>query len=478
MKSLSRCTVALAAAASALATVGAAREARAAGFANTRLGGEQGSVVATNPTSLYYNPAGMAFATGSQLGLYGSLALRHATWTRDPSPNDMQDPGTQTGNTGEAKVFNAFGGPSLAGSLKLGNFVIGGGFFAPFYGRAHWPKNQAFENSATNPLAAGGVQRWFAIDGELTVLYFTAGAAYKLGPVSIGATGNVISTTIDQTQAKVGSGGLPNSNAEGRVFVDAHRWNGSFAAGAMVEVLPDQLWLAASYQAQPGLGTQELKGFQNTTTFAKGTNVAVVQPFPKMIFSQDLPDIIRAGARWRMKSAPLELRLFGDLTRWSKFKNQCLFVDGLGQNGKPATCTIASDGSDLGGGGIQQYVTRNWKDTFGGRLGVSYWVVPAVELLFGAGYETAASPDSTLAPDIPDADNISGTLGARIKLTDSLFLSAEYTHIQYFNRNTTGESTLAVANGAPVSQPTVEEDSGGKYTQWIGILTGNLEALF
>jgi long-chain fatty acid transport protein len=476
MKSLSRSTVALAAAASALATMGAAREARAAGFANTRLGGEQGSVVATNPTSLYYNPAGMAFATGSQLGLYGALALRHATWTREPSPNDIQDPGSQTGNIGEAHTFNAFGGPSLGGTLKIGNLVLGGGFFAPFYGRVHWAKNDAFQGSTTNSLAADGVQRWFSIDGELTVLYFTAGAAYRFGPLSIGATGNLISTTIDQTQAKVASGGLPDSSAEGRVFFDAHAWNGSFAAGAMLELLKDQLWFGASYQAQPGLGTQDLKGFQNTTTFSQGKTIA--QPFPKMIFSQDLPDIIRAGGRWRMKTAPLELRLFGDLTRWSKFKNQCLYIDGAGQNKQPYTCTIGSDGSDAGGGGIQQYVPRNWKDTFGGRLGVSYWVVPAVELLFGAGYETAASPDSTLAPDLPDANNISGTLGARIRLTDSLFLSAEYTQIQYFNRDNTGQSTLAVANGNPVSQPTVEEDAGGKYTQWIGIFSGNLEALF
>src|SRR5580704_9356064 len=69
MKSLRRCVVS--AGAVALAMAGGAREAKAAGFANTNAGGEQGTVVATNPMSLYYNPGAMAFAKGSQLGLYG-----------------------------------------------------------------------------------------------------------------------------------------------------------------------------------------------------------------------------------------------------------------------------------------------------------------------------------------------------------------------------------------------------------------------
>jgi long-chain fatty acid transport protein len=464
MKSLTRCTVALVAGVAAWATAGAEREARAAGFANTRMGGEEGNVVATNPTSLYYNPAGMAFASGSQLGLYGSLALRSASWTHTATAEPGASPNSQAGNSGTAHLFNAFGGPSIGGSLKIGNLALGLGFFAPFYGRAHWAKDESFAGSKT-PLAVDGVQRWFAIDGALTVLYFTGGAAYRLGPVSIGVTANVTSTTLDQTQAKNPTGrGLPDSTAETRIFVDAHTFNASIGAGAMFEVLPHQLWLGASYQSQPGFGKQRLKGVQVTTTSAGS------QTFPSY-FDQSLPDIIRGGARWRVKSAPIELRLFGDLTRWSKFQYQCLYL-------QTSPCAVNADGSTAGSG-VQQFVQRNWKDTWGGRLGVSYWVHPAVELLIGGGYETGATPDSTLAPDIPDADNVQGTLGARIKLTDSLFLSAEYTHIQYFDRNNTGKSLLnTTATGAPIQTPTAEEDGGGIYKAWIGIITGNLEALF
>lgn len=468
MKSLRRCVVG--AGALALATAGGTREAKAAGFAATNIGGEQGSVVATNPTALYYNPAGMAFAKGSQLGLYGTLVLRSASWQRpgNPATDTPDPPDAQGANTGTAHLFNAFGGPTIGGTLKLGNLVLGAGFFAPFYGRAHWANNDAFENSSKYPLAAAGVQRWFSIDGATSILYFTAGAAYRLGPLSIGATGNFISSTVNTTTAKNPLGnGIPDTSSEGRAFLDAHTFNGSFAVGVMLEAVPDQLWIGASYQAQPGLGEQSLKGQLQISSTTSGTNVFPVD------FRETLPDIWRAGVRWRLKHAPLEFRVFGDRTDWSKFKSQCLVIQGN-------PCDINADGSDnTPSAPVQLFIPRDWNNTYGGRVGLSWWVVPTVELLIGAGYETGASPDATLAPDIPDANNVQGTLGARFRLTESLFLTASYTHIQYFTRNNIGKSTLAAnPDGTPVMYPSVEEDAGGIYKAWIGTMTGNLEALF
>jgi long-chain fatty acid transport protein len=466
MKSLRRCVVS--AGALALATAAGAQEAKAAGFANTNAGGEQGTVVSTNPMALYYNPGAMAFAKGSQLGLYGGLFIRHASYTRPGTANDYPEPpDAQAANVGTNSLFNAFGGPSLGGTLKVGNLVLGAGFFAPFGGRAHWGKNEAFENSAKYPLAAAGVQRWFAIDGATTVLYFTAGAAYRLGPLSIGATGNFISSTVDVTTAKKpGGANQPDTSSEGRAFLDAHTFNGSFAVGLMLELIPDQLSIGASYQAQPGLGQQSLKGVF-TVTSPQGN-----LPPTAVDFLETLPDIYRAGIRWKPKHVPLEFRVFGDRTRWSEFKSQCIVLAGQ-------PCNIAADGSDpTMGGPVQSFLPRNWNDTYGARLGVSWWVVPSVELLFGGGYETAASPDSTLAPDLPDAVSIQGTLGARFKLTESLFLTGSYTQIQQMTRNNIGKSTLAENNGAAVLFPSNEEDAGGIYKSWIGVFTGNLEALF
>ncbi len=426
--------------------------------------------MSTNPMALYYNPGAMGLAKGSQLGLYGSLVVRHATYTRTGAATDIPDPADGQGaNTGEAHLTNVFGGPALGGTLKLGNLVLGAGFFAPFGGSSHWGKNEDFQNTAKYPLAAAGVQRWFAIDGLIRVLYFTAGAAYRLGPLSIGVTGNFISSTVDTTQAKQpGGANLAITSMEGRAFLDAHGYNGSFGVGLMLEPLPDQLWIGASYQAQPGLGQQKLTGQFNVSSPGLGTS----QNY-KIDFLQTLPDIYRAGIKWHPKNAPVEFRVFGDRTNWSSFKSQCVVLSGN-------DCNVDATGAETGGkAAIQAYLRRNFSNTYGGRLGVSWWVVPAVELLIGGGYETGAVPDSTLAPDIFDANNFQATLGARLRLTESLFLTASYTQIQYMTRDNTGKSTLNTdAQGNPVAFPTVEEDSGGVYKSWIGFMTGNLEGIF
>jgi long-chain fatty acid transport protein len=468
MKSLKRGVVG--AGAVAFAILGGSREAKASGFAAQRFGGEQGSVVATNPTAVYYNPGAMGFSGAGALGVYGTLALRSVTWSRAPAASDVPTPDAQVGNIGEARLFNVFGGPAIGGTVRFGHLVLGGGFFAPFFGRAHWDKNDTLtaEQKAMYPLAVDGVQRWFGIDAELSVLYFSAGAAYRLGPLSIGATGNVIYSTILATQAKNPTGkGLADTTSEGRAVLDVRGINGSFAVGAMLEVIPDQFWLAASYQAQPGLGQQKLTGTLNISSPAIGN-----LPTSNVGFYQTLPDVFRAGGRWHLKNAPWEFRLFGDLTRWSAMTSQCISV-------QPHPCIVNTDGSDAtGAGAIPQNFRRNWSDTYGVRVGASYWVKPAIEVFIGAGYETAAVPDATMTPDLTDANNISGALGGRFGLTESLFLSASYTHQQFMNRDNTGKSTLAVSNGVAVQVPTVQSDGGGQYTQWIGYINANLEALF
>jgi long-chain fatty acid transport protein len=461
--------------------IAGAGDAEAAGFASARFGGELGNPVATNPTALYYNPAGMAFSEGVDLFGDADLAIRHATWSHTaPAPGPSDQPNAQFGNSGNASLLNVFGGPAVAGTIKLGNLAIGGGLFVPFGGRVNWGTNGALNTQygpmpscAMNqacPLAVDGVQRWHIIDAALTFIYISAGAAYKFGPLSIGVTGNFIDSSITESQART-LGGQVDSTVENRVNLDASGLNGSFAAGVMLEAVPDRLWIGASYQAQPGLGPQVLKG---TLTYVSGkapyySDTGTTQ-YP-IDFHESLPDIYRAGIRWRATDA-VEFRVFGDLTRWSVMQQQC-----INYSKASSSCLVHADGSEAAGSTVLANIPRNWKDTYGVRLSASYWIRRGIELFGGLGFETAAAPDSTLEPGAMDADNIGIALGARFKVTPSLYLAASYTQLQYLNRNDTS-STLAVKNGVAVLAPTLQQDGNGQYTQWIGIFDGNIEAKF
>ncbi|HEY8039165.1 MAG TPA: outer membrane protein transport protein [Polyangiaceae bacterium] len=433
-------------------------DAAAAGFATAHFGGEQGTVVTTNPTALYYNPAGIGFSEGTHVFLDGQLAVRGATWDHALAPTDAPDPpGGEGANSGQAHLFNVFGAPALGATTRFGKLALGVGLFVPFGGRESWQRNSQFTGSQF-PLADAGVQRWHVIEGALTFIYTTVGAAYRLGPLSIGVAGNLILSSVSFSQAKNPTGaGAPDTAREGRANLDVSGTTASFGAGVMLEAIHDRLWLGASYQSQPNMGPQTMKGKLGITSPSVNIDYDVT-------FTQALPDVVRAGVRWRPRD-DLELRLFGDYTRWSVNRTQCVALQGYG-------CAVYPDGSDASGGTVANY-RRNWNDTVGVRAGASTWLTPQIELFAGTGFETPAVPDATLEPGLADADNLLLAGGARMLVAGWFYLAVSYTHLVFFDRDNTGSSTLAAA-----SVPTQQQDGGGKYTQWVGFLDVNVEKTF
>jgi long-chain fatty acid transport protein len=451
-----------------VAALGWDAPASASGFAAAHFGGEHGNVTETNAFSLYYNPGALAFGADNDLVGDGELAIRHATWDHHSLqvvPNAPPAPaGADTGNTGRATLTNIFGGPAVAGSHKFGNLAVGAGLFVPFGGRVYWDKLPSSIDSKL-PLASDGVQRWHVLDAQLQFIYTSVGAAYKLGPLSVGVAGNFIIESVATYEAHSLTGAIDSTN-EGRAKLQASGFDGSFAAGAMFEVLPERLWLAFSYQAQPALGPQTLKGTLDYDVQGSKQHFDID-------FHQSLPDIYRVGARFRASDS-LELRVFGDLTRWSVMKAQCVNVQG-----PDANCVVYPNGMDASPPPhyVQANLVRNWNNTYGGRVGASYWVVPAVELFAGAGYETGASPDSTIEPATMDGDNVLASLGGRFKLTEVLYAQASFTSLFFFDRNVT-TSQLFLSNGTDVKFPTSQQDGNGVYTQWIGVAQGDIEVQF
>ncbi|HYJ07412.1 MAG TPA: hypothetical protein VEX18_00345, partial [Polyangiaceae bacterium] len=251
----------------ALAILTAASGATAAGFATARFGGEHGTVVTTNPTALYYNPAGLGFSEGVHLMADGSLALRRVTWVHRPAASDPPDPlGGEGSNAGRAELFNVFGAPMLGASARFGKLALAAGLFVPFGGRQEWAQNSTFVGNANFPMAADGVQRWHSIKGGVTFIYGSFGAAYRLGRLSLGASGNLVAASMASVRARNPAGDtLGHTDQEGRTDIEVSGLFASFGLGLMFEALEDRLWLGASYQAQPGLGPMTLKGRLITT---------------------------------------------------------------------------------------------------------------------------------------------------------------------------------------------------------------------
>ncbi|WP_437588409.1 OmpP1/FadL family transporter [Sorangium sp. So ce1000] len=431
----------------------------AGGFATARFGGEHGNPITSNPTAVYYNPAGLAESEGIHLFLDGTLALRAVSYAHSPAETD--DVTVPRANTGEATLFNVAAAPMLGASARLGDLALGAGVYVPFGGAASWDTNSAFEGNGELAGPVDGVQRWHSIESSLQAMFFTLAAAYKIPELrlSLGVSGNLIRTQVSTVRARNASG----DNAletEGRSLLEVSGVHASFGVGALVEAVPKQLWIGASYQSRPNVtGGETLEGTL-TNRFS-----GVSGPANDVELHEDLPDIVRLGARF-VPAERVELRLFGDWTRWSSMENQCLTqVD--------AACEIDADGFAGAGARVVQNIVRRWDDTFGVRAGWSYWPRPAIEFFGGVGYDSNAVPDETLDPSALDFHDVSFALGGRFQVAKQLHLAASYTHLFYIDRNTTGDSITAGLH--PNSRA---PDSGGHYTQAIGVLNVNVDVGF
>jgi long-chain fatty acid transport protein len=442
--------------------------AHAGGFLTAHYAGEQGHVATDNPTAIYFNPAGLALGVGWRIYAEGLLAWRTVTYRRPAGAisnvvGDGAGAGTPESavdaNSGKSTLSNFAAAPFLAVVTDLGvpNLGVAAGVYVPFGGQASWDKNDAFEGDTQYPGAVDGVQRWATIDGELKSLYTTLAGAYRLpgSRLSIGAGVSLVMSNTYTTRARTpqGNDDLVNAAgdvAEGRSLIDVSGVSVAATLGVNWEAMPG-LWLAASYQSQPGFGNSTQSGTLTNKFGAGSTDPTDIR------FEQELPDVIRLGTRYK-PSDRLELRLAGDLQRWSVFEHQCL----LDSEADPdAKCELEEDGTaSEPGQPIIVNIPRQWKDTYGVRAGASYWFVPALEVNGGVAFDSAAVPDETIDASLVDQNKVFARAGIRwAAIPDQLLLGLTVNNVFYFRRKVEPREGAVIGTMAPSTVP----DGAGTY---------------
>ena len=457
----------------------------ASGFAAARFGGEHGNVTETNPSTIYYNPAGYGLSEGMNLMIDLNIALRSATYDRptsaistpEPYPSDAALNAEAVGaNSGESSLSNTIMSPMIGITSDLfidSPLKLGVAFFAPFGGQAVWDTTG---ESDRFPGASDGSQRWYTIDGTIRTLSITGGAAYGIekARLSFGASFNLYLTEVNTLRARDADGTddleadeTSGTLKEGRSWVDVSSTDFGLGYGVLWEPIEKKLWVGASYQTRPNFsGKIEADGkLRNYLGASQQTESDV-------ILTTYLPDIIRLGARFQPMPEKLEVRLFGDMTRWSAMKQQCL-ID-IDAPDIDEACEIGDDGAQVNDGTTVpiQNAARQWKDAFGVRLGASYWIND-LELLVGGGWDGNAVPDENLDPALMDMNKFTATLGGAYTIADMMTIGLSATNIFYAQRDTTGASgneSLALPSRQPGNQ--------GIYKQNIFLINTNLQFSF
>jgi long-chain fatty acid transport protein len=432
------------------------RSARASGFSVAHFASEHGHPTTDNATALYFNPAALTLSDGLHVFTDLSVAVRRVTYDRPRAATDAPDPpDAVNANVGRAELVNPLLNPVLAASLKIGKLSLGAGFFTPFGGSVSWGKRNEFANSRY-PGLVDGVTRFQSIEGDIVTSEFMLGGALRVAGtgLSLGASGSVMRSWIDDVRAW--SNGGNDVTTEGRSLLQVSGYAVGFGVGALYEVTPNVLWLGLSYKSRPNVsGGMRLHGsLQNDIGGPSSAHVDVIY---------DLPDIIRWGVRYRPRKN-LELRAFGDYTRYSAFKNQCVV-----RTDQP--CVLGPNGAETMGGQVLQNVPRDFHDSFGVRLGASIWPSARFEFFSGMGFESSAVPDATFDPGLPDFSGVSFALGGRLALSRKLHAALSYTHFVYVPRDVHGEL-------AQFSAPSQAPDASGHYSQQVGVGNVNVDFAF
>lgn len=452
--------------------------AHASGFAVARFGGPHGNPVTENPSALYYNPAGIALGGGTQVMLDINWALRNGSYERGENALGLRTDNREyteaeiAANTGTGEVHNFLYSPMIGVTTDFGTgapFAVGAAFYAPFGGQAVWDTQEPVDGF---PASENGAQRWYTIDGSLRTLAVTLGGAYLIEParLSIGVSFNYYISEVHTIRARTLLG-HDYLEQEGRSRIDVSGTDIGLGFGLMHETIEDKLWIGASYQSAPGFdGRSELEG--TLTNAFPG-----VGEFENDIsMTSQLPDILRLGVRYR-PIRDVELRLFGDYTRWSRMEQQCI-VDQSNLDGGTDIydyCQVRSNGGyqEDAPGQIILNLERRWNDAAGVRLGGSYFLSDRIELMLDLGFDGNAIPDERLEPALIDMNKYSFGAGGMFGLTDFMTLGLTVTDIVYAERDTNGADTANT-----LALPSTQPSSEGVYNQNILVINTALYFAF
>lgn len=322
-------------------------------------------------SSIYYNPAGIAQGRiiDAQVGGAPLVAGHHFV-----SPS-----GHQTNlKFAIATPFHAYVSGGVTENLSLGL-----GVFTPFGLSLAWPTSWEGRRLITEASNAN--------------YYFNPTAAYRFGPLRVGAGFQLVRSTVELKKA------IAFGDQEGSVDLGGSAWGVGGNVGVQYEAIERYLSLGVHYRSAVKLSYDNgLAHFSNVPASLQATlhDQAVTT-------SLVLPDSLAVG----LAGHPLEdLLLDVDLVwfNWNHLRS--------------VNIHFPNDAS----GTLSSTEPKKWTNTVNVHLGAEGKLDEHWRLRGGILYDPTPSPQRTLAPDIPDASRVNLALGGTYAFTNGIHIDLGY----------------------------------------------------
>jgi long-chain fatty acid transport protein len=361
---------------------------------------------ASDPSAIYFNPAGLAGQGG--INILGGITLITPS-TTFKGTGIMQPIETKT----ESQLFTPI---NLYGTYQINEqIVVGLGVYNPFGLGTKWPEYWGPTLANLGGVFAGS---YSSVDASIQTFYFNPSVAYKINDelsVGLGISyvyGSVsMSKTIPFTHPLLGTSYFS-------LKMDGTGSGINFNLGCIYKIMPE-LSVGLSFRSTTEIEFSGDAKFTNKTVPATVYNgsIALLYPGGTGTATLPMPGSLTAGVAYQLMPA-LTLEADVQYVLWSAY-------DKLDVNLTPVV---------PGGQGSSSSI-KNWEDGIILRGGGEYTLNPEITLRGGLILDISPQPPAKAEPMLPDSDKLDVALGGSYKINQNLSVDVSYMLVLFMERD-------------------------------------------
>ena len=388
------------------------------------------AATASDPSAIYFNPAGLAFQNG--MNILGGINFIMPSTTYSPASGSFMQSGSISTNSQVFTPFNIYGSYQISDQI-----VVGLGIYNPFGLGTQWPDLWG-QTLTVAPYYGNYLGSYLSVNANIATYYFNPTIAYKINDdLSIGLGVSYVYATVDMTKSI--PLGFINPALNGLNGNNELKGTGNgFNADLGIIYKPfDKLSLGLSYRMTTKID------FSGNATYTNMNALAAGFPNGTGTATLPMPGNLYFGIAYMLSP---DLRIEGDFqyVQWSSY-------DKL-QINLPAPAGTVS-------------YAKNWSDEPLLRIGVEYTLNENWTVRAGAIEDMTPQAANTTEPMLPDADRTDLTIGGSCKISDKLYVDAAYMLVLFADK--TAPANFPAAAG---TTPTVP----GTYSSKANIISINL----
>jgi len=331
-------------------------------------------------SAIFFNPAGLAFQSGTHLYLGTTLIAPAATFY-GPTVAGFSSGEKWTMKSQVFTPINFYATTALSDDI-----VVGLGVYNPYGLGTEWPDKWA------GSLITEKV--------DLQTFYITPTVSYKVADnLSVGVGFNFVTGS-----AKINRY-TDNFNPAGQVSIEANGTGYGFNVGVLFKAT-DKLSVGATYRSSTKI---------TPTGSATFTPNRSVYPGGDVETELELPSTAFLGVAYKLMDN-LEIEADYQYVGWSSYKELAF--------------TFKKDGSRV-------VSPKNYENTYILRAGAEY-TMGALQLRAGYLYDNNPVPDQYVEPLLPDANRNGLNVGFGYKLTETLSVDVSYLYLKFDERKASG----------------------------------------